>query len=140
MTEEPLHPSVLSNLIDTNLPPSTAQLQIARAILSQNERQIEKLDGEIAQFRERADRLTQEQQAVADSSRKMRSIVSPWRRLPPELLSHIFMLCAEDDPNYLPRVDRVPLLPLQVCHAWRSLALATPALWARLNFQIWKPG
>ncbi|KAJ7280365.1 hypothetical protein C8J57DRAFT_1302422 [Mycena rebaudengoi] len=69
----------------------------------------------------------------------MRSIVSPWRRLPPELLSHIFVLCAEDDSDCIRKVDRMPLLVLQVCHAWRSLALATPALWARLTQEIWEP-
>ncbi|KAJ7221893.1 hypothetical protein C8J57DRAFT_1198444, partial [Mycena rebaudengoi] len=131
--------SLLSNLIDSNLPPSNAQLQIARAILSQNELDIEKLEGEIAELRERADRLAQEHQAAADSASKMQSIVSPWRRLPPELLSHTFVLCADDDPDYFPAVDLVPLLLLQVCHAWRSIALATPALWARMNYQIWKP-
>ncbi|KAJ7280368.1 hypothetical protein C8J57DRAFT_1220843 [Mycena rebaudengoi] len=140
MAEEPLrHPSVLSNLIDTNLPPSAAQLQIAREILSQNELQIEKLKGEIAQLGEPNDLLAQELLAVADSASKMWSIVSPWRRLPPKLLSHIFVLCAEDDPDYIPAVDHMPLLPLQVCHAWRSLALATPALWVRLAHSILEP-
>ncbi|KAF9454779.1 hypothetical protein P691DRAFT_655191 [Macrolepiota fuliginosa MF-IS2] len=46
-------------------------------------------------------------------------------RLPTELLSHIFVLGAEDDPH-------LPLSVSQVCRSWRHIALSTPSLWRRI--------
>lgn len=46
-------------------------------------------------------------------------------RLPIELLSHIFVLGAEDDPH-------LPLSVSQVCRSWRHVALSTPSLWRRI--------
>ncbi|KAF5360920.1 hypothetical protein D9756_004793 [Leucocoprinus leucothites] len=46
-------------------------------------------------------------------------------RLPIELLSHIFVLGAEEDPH-------LPLSVSQVCRSWRHVALSTPTLWRRI--------
>ncbi len=46
-------------------------------------------------------------------------------RLPIELLAHIFVLGAEEDPH-------LPLSVSQVCRSWRHVALSTPSLWRRV--------
>ncbi|KZT09306.1 uncharacterized protein LAESUDRAFT_647525 [Laetiporus sulphureus 93-53] len=50
----------------------------------------------------------------------------PIRRLPNELVAHIFVLGAEDD-------VMLPMVLSHVCRAWRCLALHTPALWRRIT-------
>ena len=46
--------------------------------------------------------------------------------LPPELVSHIFVLASEDD-------VMIPIVVSHVCRAWRFLALRTPSLWRRIT-------
>ncbi|KAJ7290651.1 hypothetical protein C8J57DRAFT_1045599, partial [Mycena rebaudengoi] len=48
--------------------------------------------------------------------------IYPILKLPPEITSEIFLLCAR-------ATTRGPLGVASVCKAWRSIALATPALW-----------
>ncbi|KZT19809.1 hypothetical protein NEOLEDRAFT_1245638 [Neolentinus lepideus HHB14362 ss-1] len=57
------------------------------------------------------------------------------RRLPPELLSQIFIHCLLPDTFLSPKWQVAPLLPSQVCHIWRITALSTPLLWASLDIK-----
>ncbi|GJE88538.1 F-box protein [Phanerochaete sordida] len=52
--------------------------------------------------------------------------VHPIMTLPPELVSHVFVLAAEDD-------VMTPVVVSHVCRAWRFLALRTPTLWRRIS-------
>ncbi|KAF7294287.1 F-box domain-containing protein [Mycena chlorophos] len=59
--------------------------------------------------------------------------------LPVEILSEIFILClpeiptsCELTPEFDPERPDAPWLFMQICKAWRGIALATPRLWQRL--------
>ncbi|KAF8893128.1 hypothetical protein BD779DRAFT_1145035 [Infundibulicybe gibba] len=57
-------------------------------------------------------------------------------RIPPEVLSDIFVRCLPKDfllQSTPPEATVVPLLLGGVCRSWHALALATPALWTSLN-------
>ncbi|TCD61496.1 hypothetical protein EIP91_008362 [Steccherinum ochraceum] len=75
---------------------------------------------------------------AAEVRRKMNAL-TPICRLPPETLGEIFRLFVEDMELYgywwLDReryIDR-PLVPAQVCHYWREVAVGTPWLWTRIT-------
>ncbi|KAL1742632.1 hypothetical protein HDZ31DRAFT_42794, partial [Schizophyllum fasciatum] len=56
------------------------------------------------------------------------AILSPWRRVPPEILSAIFTLALPDEWEELFIDEKI--LPLaQVCHTWREVACRTSHLW-----------
>jgi hypothetical protein len=65
------------------------------------------------------------------------SILSPLRRLPPELLYQIFELFAPpslylngpDEPSHW---SGLPFNVSQVCHRWRAITLSMPLLWTRI--------
>ena len=69
--------------------------------------------------------------AVAAPTVNLSSVSYCWahrhfiHRLPTELLSHIFVLSAEED-------SHLPLSVSQVCRSWRHVALSTPMLWRRI--------
>ncbi|KAJ7065491.1 hypothetical protein C8F01DRAFT_1125767 [Mycena amicta] len=75
-----------------------------------------------------------------------RSALSPVRRLPPELLSHIFWLCVPgitrdlSSKNYaaeIHRLTRRELMTLaQVCAHWRTLAFGTPSFWRTIDLDL----
>ncbi|KAF5369562.1 hypothetical protein D9758_002653 [Tetrapyrgos nigripes] len=68
---------------------------------------------------------------------RLRSLLTPIRRLPPDVLGCLFSLsCTESE---LADKTDCPVVNLsQVCSGWRELARATPSLWARLSMDISK--
>lgn len=62
--------------------------------------------------------------------------LSPARRLPPELVADIFLLCHTEPAPLLAKseYDKLPLILGQICSGWREVALNTPQLWS--NFAI----
>ncbi|KAF8216662.1 hypothetical protein K438DRAFT_1797611 [Mycena galopus ATCC 62051] len=65
------------------------------------------------------------------------NIVYPVLTLPPEITSEIFIQCLERYYKGNPRF--APLVLLQICKAWKSIALATPQLWTEFDLIIDHP-
>ena len=73
---------------------------------------------------------TRDQQAL-------RALLSPARRVAPELVAHIFELCLPSDgleSGY--RSHEAPLLLCQICSGWRQVALNTPKLWNHMKIVL----
>ncbi|KAF9020796.1 hypothetical protein BDZ89DRAFT_903955, partial [Hymenopellis radicata] len=80
--------------------------------------------------------LAEETQSLTGLVDEIKSLISPRRRLPPELLMEIFnYACAREGwdrdwdwgPNSL-RSDTSHVLT-HVCSGWRQIALSCPAIW-----------
>ncbi|KAF8063297.1 hypothetical protein FPV67DRAFT_1672332 [Lyophyllum atratum] len=58
--------------------------------------------------------------------------------LPTEILSKIFLQCADIDSSSLTPANTidVPLLLTKVCRSWRTIAIGTKCLWSRLYLDI----
>jgi len=70
----------------------------------------------------------------------LRSLLSPIRRLPIEILGEIFQLAC----TYLPMQDSIslssaPLLFTHVCSTWRSVAISKTSLWSFIAVRIADP-
>ena len=59
------------------------------------------------------------------------TLLSPVRRLAPELLGEIFRHCLPRD-YYENGTYKAVMLPSHVCKHWRDVALSTPALWTNI--------
>ncbi|KAJ7749703.1 hypothetical protein B0H16DRAFT_1420221 [Mycena metata] len=57
---------------------------------------------------------------------QLASVVYPVLTLPGEITSEIFLRCTR---SKYPSAKTPPLLFLEICRTWRSIALSTPALW-----------
>ncbi|KAJ7456781.1 hypothetical protein B0H11DRAFT_225349 [Mycena galericulata] len=62
---------------------------------------------------------------------ELNSILDPVARLPLEISSRIFMRCLPSPPDLRP--SQAPAIFLNICRAWRNLALSTPSLWAAIG-------
>ncbi|KAK7018577.1 hypothetical protein R3P38DRAFT_2539134 [Favolaschia claudopus] len=62
----------------------------------------------------------------------------PVFRIPPEILQEIFFCCLPDDTDgpFVPSPKTAPLLLLNVCRAWREIALAAPHLWRTIRLNL----
>ncbi|KAJ7625877.1 hypothetical protein FB45DRAFT_1084557 [Roridomyces roridus] len=63
-------------------------------------------------------------------------LISPVRRLPPELFQEIFLACLPTEHNAIMSVTQPPLIFGRICSGWRALALSTAALWASLHLPL----
>ncbi|KAK6985071.1 hypothetical protein R3P38DRAFT_3102778 [Favolaschia claudopus] len=90
---------------------------------------------DIAQIRLFHQRLLACSSLVADL---INGLSSPLRRFPPELLSHIFMLCREDCWHRICDEDSHTLITLgKVCSRWRTISREMPQLWTKMHFSTW---
>ncbi|KAJ6599996.1 hypothetical protein DFH09DRAFT_1021343 [Mycena vulgaris] len=87
------------------------------------------LDASISQQERSLKQLKDEREAV---QRQLDGFVYPILSIPPEITSDIFVWCSALDLGS-PDSARPPLLLLQVCRAWRAIALSVPALWDMIH-------
>ncbi|KAJ7474775.1 hypothetical protein FB451DRAFT_276007 [Mycena latifolia] len=87
--------------------------------------QLSDLDISISQH----EHLLQElKEQIATVQVQLDRFVYPILTLPPEITSEIFLWCSEPNLGTMDP-DLPPLLLLQVCKAWKAVAVSTPALW-----------
>ncbi|KAJ7221610.1 hypothetical protein GGX14DRAFT_430431 [Mycena pura] len=88
---------------------------------------FEGYDPEIARVQGILLALKQRRQSLQRDQECFRSVLSPVRRLPPEILQTIFVYC-HGGPELEPIIPTAGL----VCHHWRSVVLNTPELWSTI--------
>ncbi|KAJ6595071.1 hypothetical protein DFH09DRAFT_887300, partial [Mycena vulgaris] len=68
----------------------------------------------------------------------LKGVLSPIRRIPPEILAEIFLNCRQNSraSEFYSITDpsEAPLLLGRVCSSWRVIAHGTPRLWDALYF------
>ncbi|KAJ7758793.1 hypothetical protein DFH07DRAFT_1060319 [Mycena maculata] len=92
----------------------------------------------LARIEELSSSIVRQQQVLRDLENQrsavrghLNSIRDPMARLPFEISSDIFMQCLPDTPQPHPRF--APMLLLNICKSWSSIALATPSLWTIIH-------
>lgn len=127
-------PPSVQEILGSNRVPSEADARSIRRAILEAQKDLLKLDLEIARVQVVIDQLSQDRSALDSYLMDHRALLSPARRMPPEVVTEIFMRCLEDgsDPHSSSSKNRIPLLLSQICRAWRSVALSTPRLWSSL--------
>ncbi|KAG2017343.1 hypothetical protein CC2G_006858 [Coprinopsis cinerea AmutBmut pab1-1] len=101
------------------------------------------LERELVEARKRAEELKKARamghddvSATEDQVETYRKLVSPMRRLPPELLAHIVLFSIDEFPrlpHYGGESERDSLERLRrVCKKWKTVIDSSPELWKRL--------
>ncbi|KAJ7483501.1 hypothetical protein FB451DRAFT_1364408 [Mycena latifolia] len=109
-------------------------VDLVKSAVSNNEDCLARIDREISRVRDRLKDLEITRGLVATHLARNRSILSPLRRMPPEILLDIFSLTL---PSILTarrrdrfNVNDVPWTLSHISSYWRSVALASPSLWS----------
>ncbi|KAI5894534.1 uncharacterized protein SCHCODRAFT_02534455 [Schizophyllum commune H4-8] len=112
--------------------PSVVEARLIKDITSKLEHELPAIDAEIS-------RLTELRARVLRQCDVQKSIVSPVRRLPPELLSIIFFEALDDVYGNIYACDSVFVVRhilSCVCSSWRAVARGSPALWYQIPTQL----
>ncbi|KAF9255141.1 hypothetical protein L218DRAFT_365820 [Marasmius fiardii PR-910] len=118
-----------SPFLNTNYAPSTQEIGQIQDLLLDPAEKLKKLDDEISRLHTQRDEL----QAFIDEHR---ALLSPFRRLPADIWSEIFIHCLPPSEFPVRSVAEAPLLLTRVCRLWRQIALKTPRLWNALHLNI----
>ncbi|KAJ7604511.1 hypothetical protein DFH06DRAFT_1254764 [Mycena polygramma] len=141
----------LLNVLRSNaVPPDVGSF---RSTILEAPAELARYDDEIGRLQKALEKLIADRGILAEYADRCRSVLSPIRRVPPELWAEIFEMCSPDEAGdrHLTRsaklreeVDRVShwhLLQLsQVSSLWHNIALGTPKLWSKiaLNTSLWR--
>ncbi|KAJ7435432.1 hypothetical protein FB451DRAFT_272076 [Mycena latifolia] len=124
-------PSVdLTRLLTSNDVPHSSEIPNVLKALSDHEARLALLDAQIESMQSTLAELARERNEIAESLRQHHVILSPVRRVPPELLGEIFSLTLPWSRHIHNVVAHQPPWRLgHVCALWRHAAVTYPALW-----------
>ncbi|KAJ7625656.1 hypothetical protein FB45DRAFT_1060322 [Roridomyces roridus] len=117
-------------LAKCNEPPGGAEKSFIQAVASQTAARLSRLDDEISRLKHRLGQLEAEQAELLDYQRQNATILSPLRRMPPEVLIKVFLWtdCYASDV----KCCRAWVLS-QVSSRWRAITLSLPSLWSFIS-------
>ncbi|KAJ7704175.1 hypothetical protein B0H16DRAFT_1638072 [Mycena metata] len=94
---------------------------------------LKNLDDEIARLQKALDELAAERAKLVGHVEAHLALISPARRLPPDLLGEVFVACLPKHRNCAMSATEAPVLLGRVCSSWRTISLSTPRLWSSLH-------
>ena len=129
------HLSPLAHLLTSNNPPTNAEETLARNMIQDLQDSLTVLQLEIDNYptdprtQAASTDLEGHKTTIIKSISAHESIISPLRKLPPELLQVIFQeTCWDPVTTFM-----LPWSLSQVCQSWRIIVHATPILWSCLT-------
>ncbi|KAK0429844.1 hypothetical protein EV421DRAFT_2091611 [Armillaria borealis] len=125
-------------LLRTNAPPTVLERKILEATLSETPDRIAELDSLIHSTTSLLDYLTKDRSQAIANQANAKKILTPSRRLPPEILIAIFTCCRALHGRRGPPLDprAVPWSLTHVCRKWREVAIATPEIWSTIHLDF----
>ncbi|KAJ7644345.1 hypothetical protein FB45DRAFT_824472 [Roridomyces roridus] len=141
----PAEDSPFSDFLAKDVIPSTNERNQIREILAEKTAHLANLNAKVPK-RRTGKKVPRQLRADLDRARKFirfhQALIAPWRRLPVEIMSEIFLFTLEvtnvnDNQNDFWNDSRNGTLLLGgICKTWRQIALSTPALWSVLSVTL----
>ncbi|KAJ7607869.1 hypothetical protein FB45DRAFT_947131 [Roridomyces roridus] len=123
----------MHSLIHSNEPPEPSEIPSIQSSASDIDISLASLDAEILRL-QRLRSLQQDRSDLLDYQRTHKSILSPLRRMPAEILAGIFLSSLPTVTELLDResfqTEDSPWVWTHICSRWRTVAISTPALWS----------
>lgn len=124
--------SPFAHLLDTNHVPDDRERDAINTFLSDPLIELLRLDDEIAKY----NGLLAKREELSQIISSHRALLSPARRLPPELVKEIFLFCLPEQRKAAMSSSEAPVLLGRICSAWRHISLTTPQLWSSIHIVV----
>ncbi|KAJ7031052.1 hypothetical protein C8F04DRAFT_960881 [Mycena alexandri] len=125
--------SPFASKLGTNYCPLDDEVLQIRALLVEPLSRLKRLDDQIADLQKAIDKLAQERESVRTLVDSHMELISPFRRLPLDIIQEIFVACLPTHRNSVMSAVEAPVLLGRICSSWRAISLTTPRLWSRLH-------
>ncbi|KAJ7677768.1 hypothetical protein DFH06DRAFT_1167126 [Mycena polygramma] len=122
-------------LLNSNDPPQDSDIPGVLSAISETEAQLASVEDEIARVSEQLKKLRQMRSSLSSYRTRNRAILSPLRRMPPEILGEIFMCTLPSSNLRIARgkgiqITDSPWVLTHVCQDWKKISLSIPSLWS----------
>ncbi|KAF7366655.1 F-box domain-containing protein [Mycena sanguinolenta] len=124
-------------LLNTNEPPEDSESVFIRSVIAESSPRLKHLDNEISKLQEKLKQLEDERTALLSYRTRNTAILSPLRRMPPEVLAEIFswtLPSVNDALSIGSDTVQSPWLLTRINSRWRAVCLSTTSLWSRIVF------
>ncbi|KAJ7595695.1 hypothetical protein C8J56DRAFT_922985 [Mycena floridula] len=129
-----------SRLLRTNDPPLVSEEDSIRRILDKEafERELAALDEQISGYLRAAEALRRRREKRVEDFSSARRILSPIRRVPPEIIGEIVLAALADSDGISLDVRKGPWVYGRVCSLWRGEVLSS-TVWSNINVRHSEP-
>ncbi|KAJ4478398.1 hypothetical protein J3R30DRAFT_3481614 [Lentinula aciculospora] len=129
-------PSQFSSVLNTNYAASAIETQIIHTLLASPCDELSELAEEIDRVQKTLNSLIFRHNLLKTHVDAHLALTSPFRRLPREIISEIFIQCLPSDRNPTRSLTEAPLLLTTISKDSRELALSTPQLWTNIHVYL----
>ncbi|TFK22635.1 hypothetical protein FA15DRAFT_671336 [Coprinopsis marcescibilis] len=124
------------HLLNSNTCPGEEELSTIQSALREPLRELGDIELEIARLQACLAKANHRRKDIISTTQPLRTILSPVRRLPDDILQEIFLRCLPN--GCYPAVDNqeAPLLFMRVSRRWRFTAINTRRLWIGVRIAL----
>ncbi|KAJ7645641.1 hypothetical protein DFH06DRAFT_1212014 [Mycena polygramma] len=123
--------------------PSVQESKVIQELLAEKKAHLALLNSKVPK-RRTGRKVPRQLRAELDHTRRFikfhQALISPWRRLPVEILTECFLftlgVTKQSDDSYWDDDREGTLLLCKICSTWRAIAIRTPALWNVLSVSL----
>jgi len=130
-----LKPEFTALLQNNDVPSESTILEVTESLKAPlNE--LQEVEAKIQRFSELLQKLKMKRKRIQKIINDHHIILSPARRLPPDVLHEIFFHCLPTRHNPIVKYSESPLLLTRICSSWRAIALSSPQLWSKIHIPL----
>ncbi|KAF7336856.1 F-box domain-containing protein [Mycena venus] len=132
-------------LLSTNEIPEGSEVPFVQSLVSETDSRLASLDDAISKLRGQLKTLEEARTSLLTYRTRNSAILSPLRKMPPEVLGEIFLWTLPSLRDEFTRckvdVRACPWVLTHVSSGWRTVAHSTPSLWSRvvINYETSAP-
>ena len=132
-------------LLRNNDIPSESTIREVKESLKAPLIELQEIEIEIQRLYELVETTKIKRKTIQKRIDDLNIILSPVRRLPPDVLHEIFFHCLPTHRNPIMSSSESPVLLTQICSSWRAIALSSPRIWSKIHIPLpgdpsWIPG
>ncbi|KAJ7618986.1 hypothetical protein DFH06DRAFT_1306555 [Mycena polygramma] len=123
-------------LLNSNEPPDDSETAFIRSVISTADASVAHLNEKISKLQAQLKHLEDERASFLSYRARNSAILSPLRRMPPEVLGEIFVWTLPSPAAPLVcrkfRMGASPWVLTQISSRWRKFSFSTPPLWSQI--------
>jgi hypothetical protein len=123
-------------LLQHNDPPSASTILEVTKSLRGLLNELQEVEAELQRLGELMETMKTRRQSIQKIIDDHNIILSPARRLPPDVLHEIFFHCLPILHNPVMKYSESPLLLTRICSSWRAVALSSPRIWSKVYISL----
>lgn len=117
------------HLTYSNVVASDIEESQIREVILQDENNLPALKDEVSRLRSALHAASAQYEETCVRISIYKSTISPVRRIPPEIIAEIFLLCCTEALEIPPIYTDPRFAVTQICSGWRKVAVGLPQLW-----------